>query len=321
MAFSTSASSFSNRPMCQLCNRVGHTATRCYHIFDHAYKVSSPPAAFLTVNQSSPDINWYPDTASTHHLTNDLTNLNITANEYTGNEQIRVGNGQGLNILHTGSAFLPSTYKHFSLKSLLHVPVIQKNLISVNKFTRDNNVFIEFHPFEFRVKDLHTRRLLLRGPSRDGLYIWPSPSTSSPSPSVCLGECVSVDSWHRRLGHPALKIVRNVLSKHCLPVSSNKPSQVCPACQQGKMHRLHFGSSPSVSTAPLSLLFIDVWGPAPILSKNNKRYYLCIVDDFSRYSWLFPLSAKSDVFSTFVTFRTLVEKYFNLPIKSVQSDG
>jgi hypothetical protein len=82
--------------------RVGHTVARCYHRFDHAYKVSSPPAAFLTVNQSSPDINWYPDTASTHHLTNDLTNLNITANEYTGNEQIRVGNGQGLNILHTG---------------------------------------------------------------------------------------------------------------------------------------------------------------------------------------------------------------------------
>jgi hypothetical protein len=57
------------------------------------------------------------------------------------------------------------------------------------------------------------------------------------------------------------------------------------------------------------------------VSKNNKRYYLCIVDDFSRYSWLFPLSAKSDVFSTFVTFRTLVENFFNLPIKSVQSDG
>jgi hypothetical protein len=313
----------SNRPMCQLCNKVGHTAARCYHRFDHAYQVSSPPAAFLTVNQPSPDINWYPDTASTHHLTNDLTNLNITADEYTGNEQIRVGNGQGLKILHTGSAFLPSTHKHFSLKSLLHVPVIQKNLISVNKFTRDNNVFIEFHPFDFRVKDLHTHRLLLRGPSRDGLYIWPSPLTLPPSssPSACLGERVSVDSWHRRLGHPALRIVRNVLSKHCLPVSSNKPSQVCPACQQGKMHRLHFGSSPSVSVAPLSLLFLDVWGPAPILSKNNKRYYLCIVDDFSRYSWLFPLSAKSDVFSTFVTFRTLVENFFNLPIKSVQSDG
>jgi hypothetical protein len=47
----------SNRPMCQLCNRVVHTAARCNHKFDHAYQVSSPPAAFLTVNQSSPDMN------------------------------------------------------------------------------------------------------------------------------------------------------------------------------------------------------------------------------------------------------------------------
>jgi hypothetical protein len=125
----------SNRPMCQLCNKVGHTAARCYHRFDlqqgwsycckvQAYQVSFPSAAFLTINQSSLDMNWYRDTASTHHLTNDLTNLNITADEYTGNEQIRVGNGQGLKILHTGSAFLPSTHKHFSLKSLLHVPII-----------------------------------------------------------------------------------------------------------------------------------------------------------------------------------------------------
>jgi hypothetical protein len=131
----------SNQPMCQLCNRVGHTIAWYYHRFDHAYQVSSPPTALLTINQSSLDMNWHPDTASTHHLTNDLTNLSITVDEYTCNEQIRVGNGQGLNILHIGSAFLPSTHKHFSLKSLLHVLVILKNLISVNKFTRDNNFY------------------------------------------------------------------------------------------------------------------------------------------------------------------------------------
>lgn len=71
------------------------------------------------------------------------------------------------------------------------------------------------------------------------------------------------------------------------------------------MHRLHFGSSPSISIAPLSLLFLDVWDPAPILSMSNKRYYLCI----------------SNVFSTFVKVQTLVEKFFNLQIKSVQTDG
>jgi hypothetical protein len=321
--FFHNASSTSQRPTCQLCHKPGHTASTCFHRFDHAYEcVPSPPSAFhITSSSPSQDMNWYPDTAATHHLTNDLSNLNMQSEEYTGNEQIRVGNGQGLDILHSGLASLPTAKKIFSLKSLLHVPDIQKNLISVNQFTRDNNVSIEFHPFDFRVKDLCTGTLLLKGPSKNGLYPWPSSSSISSPPTAFMGERVSVDSWHRRLGHPALRIVQQVISKHSIPVLSNKSSDVCSACQQGKMHRLHFGSTSSVSNSPLNLLFLDVWGPAPLLSINNKRYYLSIVDDFSRYSWLFPMTLKSDALSIFLKFQTLVENYFETTIKSVQTDG
>lgn len=154
----------SNRPHCQVCRKPGHTASKCYHRFDHSYQGDShPPAAYLTSPSTSPDMNWYPDTGSTNHLTNDLTTLNVRSNEYSGNEVIRVGNGQGLKILHTGLANLPTPSRNFQLSSLLHVPEIQKNLISVYQFTHDNNVFIEFHPSCFRVKDIRTRRLLLQG--------------------------------------------------------------------------------------------------------------------------------------------------------------
>jgi hypothetical protein len=88
----------------------------------------------------------------------------MRADEYTGNDQIRVGNGQGLQISHTGLASIPSESKNFSSKNLLHVPQIQKNLLSINKFTCDNHVFIEFHPTCFHVKDLKSRKLLLQGP-------------------------------------------------------------------------------------------------------------------------------------------------------------
>jgi hypothetical protein len=73
----------------------------------------------------------------------------MRANEYTGNDQIRVGNGQGLQISHTGLASIPSESKNFSLKNLLHVPQIQKNLFSVTKFTCDNHVFIRISPYVF----------------------------------------------------------------------------------------------------------------------------------------------------------------------------
>ena len=72
---------------------------------------------------------------------------------------------------------------------------------------------------------------------------------------------------------------------------------------------------------PLDLLFLDVWGPAPLLSSNNKRYFLCIIDDFSHYSWVFPITCKFEVYITFTKFKLLVENFFPSKIKSVQTDG
>jgi hypothetical protein len=70
--------------------------------------------------------------------------------------------------------------------------------------------------------------------------------------------------WHSRLGHPSLVIVRQIISKHKLPcVRDTSIVSVCDSCQQGKSHQLPYPVSTSVSTAPLRLVFSDVWGPAP----------------------------------------------------------
>jgi len=71
----------------------------------------------------------------------------------------------------------------------------------------------------------------------------------------------------------------------------------------------------------LQLLFLDVWGPAPLNSVNNNRYYLSIVDDFSKYTWFYPLKLKYDVLATFLHFKQLVETYFGTKIISIQSDN
>jgi len=319
---STSAAAGSQRTTCQVCQQLGHSASTCWHRFDHAYQCdTSQLSAYVTTPQQSSDYQWYPDTGSTSHMTNDLLNLNIMANEYTGNEHIRVGIGQGLRILHTGLASLSSPHHNFILPSLLHVPKITKNLISVNQFARDNNVYLEFHPQFFCVKDCLTHHLLLQGPSKGGLYPWPSNNSSASNLAAFVGEKASVDQWHNRLGHPAFTIVRQVLASNKLPVSTTKATTVCSSCQMGKNHRLHFSSSSSVSFRPLQLLFLDVWGPVPMFSINNNRYYLSIVDDFSKYSWVFPLNAKSDVTSAFLRFKNLVENYFSCNITSVQSDN
>jgi hypothetical protein len=200
---SFSQSNSSNWPLCQICGRVSHFSIKCYNRFNHSFQASSQGLAssfFLSFFFSSTphvafDSSWYHDTSSIHHSTNDLSNLNIHVDEYTVVDQIRVGNGKGSHISHPGLASIPSHNQNFSLKSLLHVPKIQ-NLIFVKNFTRENHVFIEFHPTCFCVKDLKSGRLVLQGLSNGGLYPWPSRLSCSTSPSALIGERVSIDQWH-----------------------------------------------------------------------------------------------------------------------------
>jgi histone deacetylase 1/2 len=98
--------------------------------------------AYLTSPSPHHDTNWYPDTGSTNHITNDLSNLSVQSEPYLGNDQIHVGNGAGLPIKNTGSTTLSTPTKSFILNKLLHVPHIKKNLIYVSQFTSDNNVYL-----------------------------------------------------------------------------------------------------------------------------------------------------------------------------------
>jgi len=73
------------------------------------------------------------------------------------------------------------------------------------------------------------------------------------------------------------------------------------------------------TSTPLELIFSDVWGPAPLFSSNGHHYFVIFVDAYTKCVWYYPLVAKSDVYSVFHQFQTLVEHQFSLKIKSVQT--
>jgi hypothetical protein len=98
-----------------------------------------------------------------------------------------------------------------------------------------------------------------------------------------------------------------VVSKNSLLcVSDSSPDLVCDACQQAKSHQLSYLKSSSVSTSPLELIFSDVWGPACDSIGWNK-YYVSFIDDFSKFTWIYLLKHKSEVFQKFQEFQNLVE--------------
>jgi len=69
----------------------------------------------------------------------------------------------------------------------------------------------------------------------------------------------------------------------------------------------------------LDLFFSDVWGPAPSsVGKNN--YYVSFIDDHTKFTWVYLLRHKSEVFAHFRDFQSLVERQFGRKILAVQSD-
>lgn len=76
-----------------------------------------------------------------------------------------------------------STYnsKLLSLKQLLHVPSITKNLVNVSKFDSDNKVYFDIFPKSCYVRDQITRNILMEGRIKEGLYAFDPPQFFSNS--------------------------------------------------------------------------------------------------------------------------------------------
>lgn len=81
------------------------------------------------------DINWYFDSRATHHLTNDLNNMNISE-PFVGNSKLMIRNGDGLCITDMENSVLKmrdfGNSITLKLNNMLFVPQITKNLISVS---------------------------------------------------------------------------------------------------------------------------------------------------------------------------------------------
>lgn len=69
------------------------------------------------------------------------------------------------------------------------------------------------------------------------------------------------------------------------------------------------------------MLYYDVWGPSPVSSFQGYCYYFNFVDDFSRYTWLFPLVNKSDVSKVLQSFVPFAENLLSFWLKVYCTDS
>ena len=115
-------------------------------------------------------IEWYSDSGATAHVTNSPQHLH-QSQPYYGSDTVMVGDSSYLPITHTGSSSIATTSGNLPLSDVLVCPGIAKSLLSVSKATKDYPCSFKFDDNGVRVKDKHTKRLMIKGRNINGLYL------------------------------------------------------------------------------------------------------------------------------------------------------
>ncbi|CAI7850117.1 unnamed protein product, partial [Closterium sp. NIES-54] len=129
-------------------------------------------------------------------------------------------------------------------------------------------------------------------------------SGSGPESGPCSCRLLSHQTllWHHRLGHPSLPRLRGMASHvlvsglpRSLPPLPPGPAPTCVPSVEGRQRAAPHSSEFPPTEAPLQTLHMDVRGPARVRGQGHERYFLLVVDDYSRYTTVFPLRSKGEV--------------------------
>ncbi|CAI7898626.1 unnamed protein product [Closterium sp. NIES-54] len=129
-------------------------------------------------------------------------------------------------------------------------------------------------------------------------------SRSGPESAPCSCRLLSHQTllWHHRLGHPSLPRLRGMASRvlvsglpWSLPPLPPGLAPTCVPCVEGRQRAAPHSSEFPPTEARLKTLHMDVWGPARVRGQGHEHYFLLVVDDYSRYTTVFPFCSKGDV--------------------------
>jgi len=95
----------------------------------------------------------------------------------------------------------------------------------------------------------------------------------------------------------------------------------CDVCHFAKHRKLPFPESCNKAEKPFELIHFDICGPISISSIHNHSYFLTVVDDFSRYTWITLMKSKSETRQHVIDFITFTENQHDCHVNIVRSDN
>ncbi|GJT85509.1 integrase, catalytic region, zinc finger, CCHC-type containing protein [Tanacetum coccineum] len=177
-----------------------------------------------------------------------------------------------------------------------YVEGLGHNLFSVGQFC-DGDLEVAFCSKTCYVRNLGGDDLLIGG-RESNLYTISISDMAASLPIYLMSKATSIKSWswHRRLSHLNFGTIKDLtrldLVDGLLKFKYGK-NHLCSAYERGKSKKAsHPPKLVPSDHFKLELLHMDLCGLMRVASINGKKYILVIVDDYSRYTWVYFLHSK-----------------------------
>jgi len=260
----------------------------------------------------SSSTSWILDTGATNHLTcrrDILENVRKSTSTpiILADNRIVMGDMVGSVTLN----------KHLKLHNVFYIEDLGFDLISVTQLMEENDCVMQLSVPFCVLQDRTTRTLIGVGKPSGGLVYFRSTEVAVAVKGV---PKQSLELWHQRLGHPSLKVVESlpdfVFSSH-----KDFSNKACDVCIRAKQTSSSFPISNNKTTEIFEMIHCDIWGPYCEPSSSGARYFLTIVDDYSRGTWLYLMKNKSDTQTKLRDFIALVDRQFGKKVRVLRSDN
>ncbi|KAD4584276.1 hypothetical protein E3N88_21877 [Mikania micrantha] len=300
---------------CYNCDKVGHFAADCWapkkaegeanlarEDEDHTVLMAACSKELIMLNEENVFPNryaedksdadtWYLDNGASNHMTGNKEYL-CELDEKTA-RKVKFGDGSAVEIKGKGSVLFQGRQGDQRLvTNVYYIPALCNNILSLGQFDEGGcKVVIKDGTLWLFEK---TGAVLLKvARSQNRLYKIKLQATT---PACYLAKANETAwLWHARLGHLSFDAL-NTLSTEKMAVGVpliNHKSQLCEACLVGKHRRSAFPTKASYrASQPLELIHADLCGPITPSTSSGNRYFLLLVDDFSRYMWAHIIKSK-----------------------------
>jgi hypothetical protein len=263
---------------------------------------------------------WIVDSGASHHMVS--SKVVYSSLDACKGPPILMGDNSYIKVIDKGRIELTNR----SFENVLHVPKLSSNLLSIYQMT---NFGIEkkviFTPNSMDIYDMQTNSRVSIGEVNHQSRLYTFSEFSEHDSTLLLTHVdESSRTCHERFGHLNFRYMQHLSKQRLVDglADIHFSKGVCEGCVLRKHPQEKFDKEKSHrASAPLDLIHSDLMGPFLRPSISKARFVLIFFYDFSRFTWIYFLRKKSEVFQHLKDFKALVETQSRKKIKFLRNDN